>query len=297
MVFWYDVNMNVEFVRFKASDGVELQGWLSKLSSDTAALHVHGMGGNGYENYFLDNLREMYGNRDITFFAIDTRGRGVVSDFRQADGWKHAGSCFEVFEESVYDIEGALDYLKSLGFKKFILQGHSLGCSKMVNYILSKEPSGIEKIVLVAPTDMVAWANADSDHEQNMFKAKAMLAEGRGEDLVGAQCWKLDKTPLSAQAYASKSDAGAPVDIYGTRSDGQAPIGKVKQPMLIPYGSEDIGITHPFGSMSAYKERLDKIKNTNTELAVIDGSPHSFRGYEDELTKTIDAFIGSSLTR
>lgn len=285
--------MNVDFVRFKASDEVELQGWLSKRDGEVAALHLHGMGGNGYENYFLDNLREVYNQLGITFFAIDSRGRGIISDFRQGDGWKHAGSCFEIFEESVYDVEGALEYLRSLGFKKFILQGHSLGCSKAVNYILSKKPSDVEKVILFAPTDMVAWANADPDHVQNLAKAKQLLAEEKGEELVGAQCWPLDKTPLSAQAYVSKSDNLAPVDIYSVRTDGEAPIGKVTQPMLIPYGTEDIGITHPFGSMDVYKERLSKVKNPNTELAVIDGAAHSFRDYENKLATTVTNFINS----
>lgn len=285
--------MNIEFVRFKASDDVELQGWLSRQEGETALLHVHGMGGNGYENSFVDNLREVYMEQGIAFFTIDTRGRGIISDFRQADGWKHAGSCFEIFEESVYDIEGAIAYLQSQGYLKIILQGHSLGCSKVVNYIISKNPSNIEKVILLAPTDMIAWANSDPDHERNLIKAKQLLAEGKGEELVGAQCWPLDKTPLSAQAYLSKSDKGRAVDIYSSRDNGDAPISEVKQPMLIPYGTDDIGITHPFGSMNAFSERLNKIKNPNTRLAVIDGSAHSFRGYEDKLANRVSDFIQS----
>jgi pimeloyl-ACP methyl ester carboxylesterase len=285
------MGMNVEFVRFKATDDVELQGWLSKHDGDTAALHIHGMGGNGYENYFLDNLRDMYTQLGITFFSIDSRGRGIVSDFRQGDGWKRAGSCFEIFEESAYDIEGALDHLKSLGFTKFILQGHSLGCSKVVNYMISNEPTDILKLILLAPTDMIAWANADPLHEENLVRAKELVAASKGEELVGAQCWPLDKTPLSAQAYASKSDTGAPVDIYGVRDDGRAPIGKVSQPMLIPYGSEDIGITHPFGTMNVFENRLNKLKNPSTQLAVVDGATHGFKDYENELTDLIRDFL------
>lgn len=57
--------MNVEFVRFKASDEVELQGWLTKQTGEIAVLHVHGMGGNGYKNYFLDNLREVYDQNEL----------------------------------------------------------------------------------------------------------------------------------------------------------------------------------------------------------------------------------------
>ncbi len=282
--------MNVEFVRFKAADEVELQGWLSNQEGDVAVLHIHGMAGNGYENYFLDTLRSMYVEQGISFFAIDTRGRGIISDFRQNDGWKHAGSCYEIFEESIEDIRGAITYLKSIGKTRFILQGHSLGCSKIVNYLVTDNPSDVEKVVLFAPTDMIAWASADTDHEQNMQKATVLLEQGNGEELVDSQCWKLDKTPLSAQAYVSKSAVGHAVDMYGDR-EGGALLGRVEIPMLIPYGTDDIGITHPFGSMDIFSKRLDVIKHANTRLAVIEGASHSFKDYEDVLTKVVQNFI------
>lgn len=282
--------MNVEFVRFRASDEVELQGWLSLEAGDTAAIHIHGMGGNGYENYFLDHLREMYLRSGFSFFAIDTRGRGIISSFRHGDGSKLAGSCFEIFEESEHDIQGTVDYLKSLGKTKFILQGHSLGCTKVVNYLLNNESEGVEKAILLAPTDMVGWASTDSEHENNLAKAKQLLADGKRDELVGAQCWPLDKTPLSAQAYISKSEAGSPVDIYGER-EGGALMGRIKIPMLIPYGDQDIGITEIDGSIDNYIARVDKIKNTNTRVAIIKGAQHSFSGYEEELTQTIEEFV------
>jgi len=188
----------VDFVRFKASDDVELQGWLNNEASDIAVVHIHGMSGNGYENYFLDNLRAMYAEHDVSLFTIDSRGRGIISDFRQGDGWKHGGSCFELFEESAHDIRGAIDYLKSLGKTRFILQGHSLGCTKVVNFVLSEDVDGVEKVILLAPTDMTGWANTEPMHAEYLAKAKQLLSEGKGEELVDAQCW-LDKTPISAQ--------------------------------------------------------------------------------------------------
>ena len=67
-------SFNVTFVRFKAADGVWLQGWLSNKDSDTAVIHIHGMSGNGYENHFIDSLRETYIDNSISFFSINTRG-------------------------------------------------------------------------------------------------------------------------------------------------------------------------------------------------------------------------------
>ena len=45
--------MKVDFIRFKANDSVELRRWLSNESGEIAVVHINGMSGNGYENYFL----------------------------------------------------------------------------------------------------------------------------------------------------------------------------------------------------------------------------------------------------
>jgi alpha-beta hydrolase superfamily lysophospholipase len=279
----------VDFVRFSATDDVELQGWLSDVAGETAVLHVHGRSGNGYENYFLDNLREMYVENGISFFSIDTRGRGIISDFRQGDSWKLAGSCFELFEESEYDIQGAVDYLKSIGKSRFILQGHSIGSTKVINYYLQKSSEEIYKIVLIAPTDMTGWVMIDPKHEEYLETARKLLAQGKGEELVGAQCL-VDKSPLSAQTYPTICEKGSKVDVYGER-EGGALLGRIDIPILIPYGSKDIGITEVDGTIEKWIERVDKIKNDNTKIAVVQGAEHGFRGYETELAKIVEEFL------
>lgn len=287
---------SVKFTRFKASDGVELQGWLSGGDSEISVVHIHGMSGNGYENYFLDNFREMYNENGISFFTIDTRGHGIISSFwkgNEIDSWgegtKLGGSCFEIFPESVDDIQGAIDYLKAQGKSKFILQGHSLGGSKVVNYLLTKNNPEVIGAVLLAPTDMVGWANTDSHHQDYLKKSEELISRGEDEELVNAQCW-LDKTPLSAQTYPTLCKAGTEVDIYGERVGG-ALLGKIQIPTLITYGDNDIGILKIDGTMDKWIERVKKIKNPNTKISVIKSAAHSFKGYEVELSKSVEAFV------
>lgn len=279
----------IDFVRFNATDHVELQGWLNDEDGDMAVIHIHGMSGNGYENYFLDNLRETYRQKGISLFTIDTRGRGIISDFRQNDGWKRGGSCFEIFEESVHDIQGAINYLKTRGKTRFILQGHSLGCTKVVNFVLTQDISGVEKVILLAPTDMVGWANTEPRHQEYVVKAHQLLAEGNHQSLVDAECW-LDRTPISAQTYPSICEAGSSADIYGER-EGGALLGRVQLPMLIPYGTADIGIVQIDGTMDRWLARVQKIKHDNTQVAVIDGASHGFKDFEDELAEVVGEFI------
>lgn len=288
--------MKVDFIRFKASDGVELRGWLSNQGGEIAAVHIHGMSGNGYENYFLDNLREMFSRNNISLFTIDTRGSGIMNSFWKggvANSWgegsKLGGSCYEIFEESKYDIQGTIDYLKTLGKTKFILLGHSLGGSKVVNFLVSKNYPEVVAAVLLAPTDMVGWANNDPKHQDYLQKSKKLIAEGKGEELVGVECW-LDKTPLSAQTYPTICEAGSPVDIYGEKND-KAPLGKLETRTLIAYGDADIGITKIDGTIEKWLDRVNKIKNKNIQVTIIKGASHSFRGYEDELAVAVEKFL------
>lgn len=282
--------MTIDFIRFKATDGVELPGWLTNKDSDVAAIHVHGMSGNGYENYFLDNLRDMYAKHNISFFTIDTRGRGIISDFRQGDGWKRGGSCFELFEESAHDIQGAIDYLKSIGKTKFILQGHSLGCTKVVNFVLNQPDEAVQKVIVLAPTDMAGWGkHTDTRYDEYIAKARQLVADGKPDVILDAECG-YDKTPLSAATYLSIQEPGTPVDIYGDR-EGGALLGRVDLPMLIAYGDDDIGIVKIDGTIDKWQERVSKFKNPNTEITIIKGAAHGFRGYESQLAGIVEEFV------
>lgn len=292
----YNQNMKLDFVRFETPDYIELQGWLSDTDGDVAVIHVHGMSGNGYENTFLDTLHQTYNKLGISMFSIDNRGRGVMSTFWQnnpvphnEDSVKLGGSCFEVLEECVHDIQGAIDYLKSLGKRKFILQGHSLGCTKVVYYMNTQRPDDVTKVVLLAPTDMVAWASRDSMHLANIQRARQLMSENQPTALVSAQCWP-DKTPLSAQTYLSICVAGTPADIYGTTT-GRALLATVAAPMLIAYGSNDIGITEISGTVEAWRKKADSaINHEYAQIEIIDGASHSFKDHEDALSQIVCTF-------
>jgi len=252
------------------------------------------MSGNGYENYFLDDLREMLIKNGISFFTIDTRGSGIMNSFWKGakgsawgEGSKLGGSCYEIFEESALDIQGAISYLQTLGKKKFVLMGHSLGGSKVVNFLVNNDHPEVIAAVLLAPTDMVGWANTDANNQTYLQKAKALIKAGKGGELVGAECW-LDKTPLSAQTYPTICETGRAVDIYrGSR----APLGKVETPMLIVYGDIDIGITRIDGTIGRWLKRTNKIKNKNTEISVVKGASHSFKGHEKVLANIVQEFL------
>jgi hypothetical protein len=136
---------------------------------------------------------------------------------------------------------------------------------------------------------MAGWAGTDPGHEKNLTMARRLLAEGRGEELVAAQCW-LDKTPLSAQTYLTICEAGSSADIYGDRESG-ALLGRAEQPVLISYGDDDIGITEIDVSIDTWLKRVNKFKNPHTTISAIQGASHSFKGYEARLAETVEDFM------
>lgn len=62
-------------------------------------------------------------------------------------------------------------------------------------------------------------------------------------------------------------------------------------PMLIAYGTEDIGITQIDGTIDKWLTRVNAIKNSNTEITIVDGASHGFNGFENVLAKSIERFI------
>lgn len=288
--------MKVDFNRFPAADGVELQGWYSDVPGSTAVIHVHGKAGNGYENRFLDTLYRRYGELGVAFFTFDNRGRGVESYFPQnypstpqSEDTKRGGSCYELFDESTHDIQGAVDFVKCQGITRVVLQGHSLGGPKVVNYLLNQPDAAVISAILLAPTDMAGWAAKDPEHEANLGHAHTLLAAGQGETVLGTHIG-LDKDEISAQAYIGMYEAGTPVDIYGDREGGPL-LGQLALRTLIVYGSQDVGITEIDGTVDHWLERVATFRNENTRVEIIDRASHSFKGYENQLADVTGAFV------
>ena len=64
------------------------------------------------------------------------------------------GGCYEKFTDSILDIEGAISYVKKIGYDEIILEGHSYGCNKVAYYCSKNKDEAIKEIVLLAPCDI-----------------------------------------------------------------------------------------------------------------------------------------------
>lgn len=78
--------MKGEIVRTVTLDGLRLDGILYEPTvhwkgDSVAVLHVHGMGGNFYENKFTDSISKAITASGAYFCSVNTRGAGFITDF------------------------------------------------------------------------------------------------------------------------------------------------------------------------------------------------------------------------
>lgn len=254
-------------------------------NADTAVVHVHGMSGNGFENLLVDALQATNLENDRAFFAFNNRGAGVMTWLNRSDGsTSFGGSCYESFEDSAYDIEAAIIAVKRAGYSKVNLQGHSLGCTKIVHYLASRVDAQVSKVILLAPTDMRGWALRTPLMQRDAERALEMVRSGRGDELVGERCW--DDGPLSARVFHGYVERGGLSDIYETKGARS-----ISVPLLIVYGTNDVGVREIDQTIEAWKARAVAVFPQQTQFAIIEGAVHSFRSHLAELQDAVGKFL------
>lgn len=148
-------------VNFKNINGLELIGLLFSLNykrtelNRTVVIHVHGNYGNFYNNKFLWFMSKTYTSFGIDFLTFNLSAHDGLCEGYQNGSLRYVGGAISKYEESILDIDAAIQYVKGLGYTRIILQGHSLGCDKVINYLLLYPNSSYE-LVLLSPVDSYA---------------------------------------------------------------------------------------------------------------------------------------------
>ncbi len=287
------VFMRTNFVRITTDDKLILSGGLYSPDKDTkkAILHIHGMGGNFYENSFIGFMAEEFTGEGYSFLSLNNRGAQIIFDF-PIDGseekHKRIGSAYEKFEECVHDIKAGIDFLVKEGYTEIILQGHSLGSVKAAYYVAKTQDKRVLKLVLISPSDMVGLSE-DKNHERRMTLSKKLIQEGKGKELLPELLW--DFYWLSADTYVNLSERGTAVDVFNTYDrEASSCIRDINIPVLaILGGIDDAAILPVEEALKIIKSKAEKTVRFDT--LVIDKAPHSYFGHEQQLAKSITKWL------
>jgi len=286
--------MKTLFVNFLATDGIKLQGLLYEPlnSKNTIVIHFHGMAGSFYENSFIPIMADYYTKQGISFLSFNNRGHDYICDLEKTSSNKVSalvgGAAYEIIEESEYDIDGAISFVKGLGYTSIILQGHSSGANKIV-YCMSKKTIDVQGIVLISPCDDIGLHIEElgmDKYNELISLAESFIEAGQPEKLMPENTfydyW------LSARTYLDCFNENSAFDTFPYRNDKNkfSMFNKIEKPIFVSFVTDGEFLLQP---PEYVKDILLQKKSVNAELSfrIIEGASHSYTGKEKELTTSI----------
>lgn len=282
--------MKQKLVRIKAIDNIEMVGILyePEEKGNQIVMHVHGLCGNFYENRFIDTLAKTYTNQGISFLTFNNRGTNFISELLKGNEFEVIGGCYEIFTDCLLDIEGAINYVKEIGYSEVILEGHSYGCNKVVYYYTKRKDETIKKIVLLAPCDIpqecVKFLRED-EYLTAKNESIKLVNEGKSRELIDFSVNANGK--ISAGTFCNDFLPGGENDFLKYRDgiDGKSDVlNSIDIPVLIIFGDEDeCVLTQDIDIIKKYLKNNINICN----IQIITGADHSYTDKYKELGNII----------
>jgi acetyl esterase/lipase len=189
----------------------------------------------------------------------------------------------EVFTECVDDIQGAVNLLVDRGAKHIHLVGHSTGCQKIVFYLSrSRRQKRIAGAVLLCPIS--DYASARHQNEQQRKKAEIIARKFIGRKkphaLLPENAWP---APIDAQRFLSLYTPGSKEELFPYAQPRKIPrtLQKVKIPLLVVFAGDDEYRDRPSEAIAEWFRC--SLRSRVSEIEIIPGAVHSFRGKEAEV--------------
>lgn len=217
-----------------SEDGLRLDG-IAIAPSDAphpvAVVWVHGLNANFHTPPAVDVGRALAKAGHLVILG-NNRGHDFGAEMRdRSDRPICAGGGWERFHESPYDISPWIDLAIDRGAERVVLLGHGLGGRKAVYYQTERNDPRVAGVV-VASTGL-GYPLPD---REMLARADAMVAEGRGRDLLG---WPPIGCSVSAQSFIDRERTYQ--KFFHTSGDDLPIVSQLTTPLFAFYGAtEDI---------------------------------------------------------
>ncbi len=231
---------------------------------------VHGYGGHFYGAYF-PLLAQAAAEQGITTLALNMRDHDTgpkVSDFA----------------DNQTDIAAGVAHLRSLGLRKIVLLGQSMGTNRVLYYqAASADPAIVATVLVSGPGNLFQWNVWQFGHEkaqQSVDEALRLRAAGHDRDLMLVDLGPLGKALYTPRYLLSLRGPEAKSDPYQN-------ISKVKSPVLILQGKADKLIALDIA------ERLRKAAGDNPKvtMAYVEAADHGFSQQQPVLVGRVLGWI------
>lgn len=296
--------MIIEKIFFEATDGVELFGLLhlpENKRANVVVIAVHGHSSNAVAHNRDNEIARTLTQNGFAYFCFNNRGSDIVRKLKINENGKIkrtlGGSAYDLITDCYHDAIGAILAMQNFGFDKFILQGHSLGCSKLLitfeELLKNDEDNLLSKIlgyIFLSPVDSQKYiVDANKEFAEKIYNnAKELADSGKENNIIENAI--LD-SPASAKVVLNLFDNIQKISIQ-TETDGGNfdRLENIKKPILVCYGERDYTTTPTKVILEKFKNNLTNPKNM---FEIIEGGNHSYNAKEDELANVIANFCKS----
>ena len=288
----------LERIYFSTEDEIELVGLLEKPEKPTkrVVISIHGMQSNCLKQRetILSNTIAKSGT---AYFAFNNRGYEVMTYTKKVSGGKelNGGVVYEDVLDSYYDIKAAIEKMQDLGYTDIYLQGHSLGCTKIIyTYNKLKQENNIANIkgiILLSLVDIPDCQKYDlGDKYDEMLKyAEKKEQEGKERELMPEESFD---HPISVKSYLRYFKYNKEIDFarYSDKEYNYQELNNIEIPLFLRWGNVHELVIQ---NLDELVELLrGKIHNSKLDIGYIDGADHGYSGKEELLANQIIKFIG-----
>ena len=292
----------MELINFMATDGVNLEGILYKASSNISEkiiLSVHGMTSNCFKKRDIE-ISKKANEKGIDYFAFNNRGSEIVKYIeKETEGQpakELAGTAYEDVLEGYEDIVGAIIKLKELGYKNIYLQGHSLGCTKIVytyNELINNDETeileNIKGVILLSLVDipMALKVYLRDNFKQYLDYAEKLEHENKIYEMMPRESFI---HPISVKSFLRYARDNKDIDFANYGKDNELEkLNNIQVPLFMRWGNDNEMIIQQADELSTMVNNI--ITNENKNIDYIDGANHSYTGKEKELAEQIVEFV------
>lgn len=272
----------------KTSDGLTLEGIYvpPKRKSKTALIWLHGLSSRFSSGQnLIKELSSRCQKSGIGYFKFNTRGHDVVN----RDGHRNKklqGGGFEKFEECVLDVRAMINFAKKLGYKKFVLAGHSTGANKALYYLYQTRDRAIKWLILLGPiSDIVAETKRIGKQKLSQSIKIARELKKKNPHFLMPQFYGIYNTP---ERYLSLYNPGSKEDVFPYHNPGARwkELKSVRIPTAVIVGSRDEYLDQPAKKLiEVFKQKINSTKYFSG-ITVKDAN-HGFYKKERQLARII----------
>lgn len=296
--------MKAEVVSFRATDGTKLNGLIYNYNDnkDKIIISTHGMGSNCFKDREKAIAKIIEGS-NISILSYNNRGTEIVAKMKKMVNNETisylAGCADEDVLEGYYDIKGAIEFVKELGYKRIYLQGHSLGSTKTVytfnklkneNYNSLELIKGVILLSLVDIPQVIIDLYNMNEETVNYYKdfANNALKEGNEKLFMPEDAFV---QPISVKEFERLCINNEETNFakYHDKDYEYRELNNINVPLFMRWGNNGELISQNANELVQMLK--SKIRNKEQDIFFIDGANHSFKNYEDTLAKQIINFI------